>query len=237
MKNKHLFIATPAGNGMVNVQYTISLLNTVSLLTELGIKTDVHIAKAGSLLVAERNRILERFWQSDATHLLCIDADLGWPAEAVPAMLKEDKEFIAGLYPARNGSSQFIFRPLSKTEGLVEGDRHLVKMESIPAGFMLISREAIAKMRNKFPELYYSPKDPRNDTESTYCLFNTEVYEGEFWGEDYVFCRRAREAGIEIWCDILIEFDHAGIVGSVSSILQPYDGTNAPVQQTISEAA
>ena len=38
--------------------------------------------------------------------------------------------------------------------------------------------------------------------------------EGEFWGEDYVFCRRARQAGFKIWIDPSIKLDHAGIVGA-----------------------
>jgi hypothetical protein len=54
---------------------------------------------------------------------------------------------------------------------------------------------------------------------SAYCFFDTEVYDGEFWGEDYVFCRRVREAGFDIYVDPLIEFDHAGTVGSLIEIL------------------
>jgi hypothetical protein len=50
-------------------------------------------------------------------------------------------------------------------------------------------------------------------------LFALEVYEGEFWGEDYVFCRRAAEAGVDIWVDPMIEFNHAGIEGRLFDAL------------------
>ena len=216
--NPHLFIATPAYDGKVDVPYAVALSETTNLLHSKGIPTTLYISTSGSLLVAERNRILERFWQSEATHLLCIDADLGWPADAVMAMLKADKEFVAGVYPARN-TKGFVFRPITRADSSIVSDQHLLKMEAVPAGFMLISRSAIQKMRDKFPELYYSPKDPRNDTESTYCLFNTEVIDGEFWGEDYVFCVRARQAGVDIWVDPLIQFNHAGNVGALQELL------------------
>jgi hypothetical protein len=103
-------------------------------------------------------------------------------------------------------------------------NNHLIKMEAVPAGFMLISREAIKKMRQFYPELYYAPKDPRDNTESTYALFNTELIEGQFWGEDYVFCKRALAAGIEIWADPFIMFDHAGNVGMLAEIFKNKEG-------------
>lgn len=218
----HIFIGTPAYSGTVNVPYALSLAELICALTANNIKVTPCIRTSGSLIVAERNRILEQFWMSDATHLLCIDSDLGFPSQAVFEMLKADKEFIAGVYPGRN-TKGFIFRPVLNDAGAIVNENHLLKMESVPAGFMLLSRSCIEKMRNKFPELYYSPKDERCNTESTYCLFNTEVYDGEFWGEDYVFCRRAIEAGIDIWVDPLIQFDHAGTIGALSDIL-----TNKP---------
>ena len=90
-------------------------------------------------------------------------------------------------------------------------------MQYIPAGFMLLKRCVIEKMIQKHPETRFEPKDKKNP--SGYALFNTEIYEGEFWGEDFVFCRRAREAGVEIWVDPMIQFDHAGNIGALAEIL------------------
>jgi hypothetical protein len=214
----HVLIVTPCYSGKVNVQYAISLAETKMLLEANGIQVSTRLTATGSLLVAERNRLMEYFWQSDATHVLCIDSDLGWPAMAVLAMLDSDKEFVAGLYPAR-GTTEFCFRPITNPDTTIVNDRHLLKMEYIPAGFMLMKRSVLEKMRGHFPELYYEPKDSRSKAERTFCLFNTEVYEGEFWGEDYVFCRRAREAGVDIWVDPYIQFDHDGTIGMFQEIL------------------
>ena len=216
----HIMIVTPAYSGTVNAQYAMSLAQTYLLLSMNGIKTTFEIEPNSSILSASRNRLTEKFWQSDATHMLCIDADLGWPAEAVLAMLSTQKEFIAGVYPSRKGKG-FIFRPQfenEKTQKLIT-ENHIIKMDAVPAGFMLIARSAIKKMRNHFPELYYSPKDPRDDSETTYALFNTELINSEFWGEDYVFCKRAIDAGVDIWADPLIEFDHDDVKGKLLDIL------------------
>lgn len=214
-----IMVATPAYSGTVDIPYAVSLAETTVTLRLRGIEVVPALKASGSLLVAERNRLIEEFWNSDCTHMLCVDGDLGWPAQAVLAMLEAKKEFVAGVYPARGAERTFLFRPVYQENGSIETDQHLLKMEYVPAGFMLIARSVIEKMRDAHPDLYYEPKDPRNNPEAGYCFFNTEVWEGEFWGEDFVFCRKAREAGVDIWVDPLIQFNHAGTVGMLLDVL------------------
>lgn len=233
---KHVMIATPAYDGKVNVQYALSFAHTLHALQLHGIQVTPLVVASGSILVSERNKIIQAFWDSECTHLLCIDSDLGWPAQAVLAMLDADKEFIAGVYPARGDLHTFVFRPVLNEDNTIVSENHLLKMQYVPAGFMLLSRSLIEKMRNKFPELYYEPKhDIGEASVSAYCLFNTEVWEGEFWGEDYVFCRRAREAGAEIWADPLIQFDHDGTLGMLIESLSQSPTEHIPVQPEIIE--
>lgn len=217
---KKLFIGTPAYEGKVHVQYAMALLDTCELLRSNFIEPVVRVPVAGSLLVADRNRLIQMFWESECDYMLCIDNDLGWNPYVVPRLLNSGKDFVAGVYPSRMGQG-FTFRPETEEDGKIVmcPDTKLLKMNYIPAGFMLFSRKVIETMRNKYPELYYSPKDKRSQTESAFCFFNTEVWEGEFWGEDYVFCRRVRDAGFDIWVDPLIEFDHAGTKGALIQCL------------------
>ena len=212
-------IATPAMNNNVNIPFCISLAQTHTFLKSMGIDVCMMVVPSSSLLVSERNRLLEAFWLSDCSHILCIDSDIGWPKEAVAAMIGQEKDFIAGVYPSKDAIDTYIFRPQMNENGSIVNEKHLLKMDYIPAGFMLLSRKCVQKMREKFPDLHYKPKDPRNFSDEAYCLFNTEVKDGEFWGEDYVFCRRAREAGIDIWVDPYIQFNHAGKIGMLMDCL------------------
>lgn len=219
-QNKKIFIATPAYDGKVHVQYSMSLIDTYSLLVAKGYQPMIRIPTCGSLLVADRNRLIQMFWESEAEYMLCIDSDLGWDPLAVLKLIEDDKEMAAGVYPSRDGSG-FNFRPEVYNDGRIKicEKTKLLKVQYVPAGFMLLKRSVVEKLRNKYPELYYSPKDPNNKTESAFCFFDTEVWNGEFWGEDYVFCRRVRNAGIDIWVDPLIYFDHAGKKGALIEIL------------------
>lgn len=226
-----VFLATPAFSGKVNVSYAIALAETFALLASKRIETQICIHSSGSLLVAERNRLNKAFLASDCTHMLCIDADLAWPAQAVPALLEYDVDFVGGCYPAR-GENIFLFRPVYLENGAIETDgKTLVKMNYIPAGFMLIKRHVIEKLHEVFSNQYFKPKDPSQEDQDGYCIFNTEVKDGEFWGEDFVFCRRIRECGFDIWVDPQIEFDHNGVRGQMANCL-----TNDPNKARIVKA-
>lgn len=224
---KKVFISTPAYEGKVYVQYALSLVDTCTLLLQNNYEPVIRIPTGGSLLVADRNRIIQAFWESECDYLLCLDSDLGWDPRAVIKLLKSGKDFTGGVYPTRQGRG-FTFRPTTDESGKIDmcSTTKLLKMEYIPAGFMLLTRKAIKQMREHFQHLYYCPKGSTNPLEAGYCLFDTEVWQGEFWGEDYVFCRRAREAGLDIWVDPLINFDHAGIRGALIEVL-----TNKPPEE------
>lgn len=214
---KKIFIATPAYSGKVNAQYAISLSETVCFLTHKGYQIQMYIPTCGSLLCSERNRILMQFIKSDATHILCIDADLGWPAQDVERMLLRNLEFIGGVYPARHEKT-FMSRPLFNEDGSLKTDGlSLIEMECIPAGFMLIKREVIQKMMDDNQDRYYKPK--QNNGPDGFALFNTELFDGEFWGEDFIFCKLVAKSGFKIWVDPMIQFDHDGNIGCLAQVM------------------
>lgn len=219
-----IYISTPCIDGKVHAQYAVSLAETKALLSRYGIQTDILIRCGCSFLPVERNRIVSSFLKSDCTHLLCVDSDLGWPAESVVGLILAQEEFIAGVYPAR-GEKSFTFRPCLKEDGslITNPEKNLLKMESIPAGFMLIRRSAIEKMISFHEQDKFSTDDGK---EGGFVLFNSELVDGKFWGEDYVFCRKAIEAGVDIWVDPSIQFDHAGNIGMLAEVL-----TNTPPEQ------
>lgn len=218
-KNIKLFVGTPAYQGNVHVSYSIALSEMRMMLKGLGIDCVMSIPTEGALLCASRNGLLKRFIDSDCTHMLCIDSDLGWSHQSVLDMLYFDLPFMCGLYPARDGKN-YIYRAkgvevekdgqkVKKLESHPEFN-HLFKAECVPAGFMLLKREMVEKMMKDHEGQKYTSKDTG---QTEYALFNTEVIDGQFWGEDYVFCRKAQESGFDIWVHPFIKFCHAGVMG------------------------
>ena len=91
-----LFIATPMFGGSANYMYMISLINLLTHLGQNGITSMFEIAANESLITKARNILVEGFLKSDATHMLFIDADLGFDANDVLRMIQADKDLIGG---------------------------------------------------------------------------------------------------------------------------------------------
>lgn len=213
-----IFIATPAFTGQTHALYTISLAHTATALSHAGHDVVLRIHSSCSLLVMERNSLNDAFLQSDCDYMLCLDSDMGWRHEAVLTMIQHDKDFVVGCYPIRRQPDKFHFQACENEDGSLVREGDLIKMLYVPAGFMLLKRKVLEKMTEHFKEQSYEPVDP--EKQGIQCaLFNTELYEGKLWGEDYVFCRKAREAGFDIWCDPRFGFNHAGTIGCLAEYL------------------
>jgi hypothetical protein len=217
---KKLMIASPCHHGKVDNRFTLSLIQSLYILDHSGIQSQILLPTTGSILAKERNNIIQSFMKSDCTHLLMVDSDLGWQPEAPFVYINYDKDFIAGVYPARSDrkDKKFIFMGDMNPNGSLKTEKNLIKMLGVPAGFIMVTKKCIEQMQERLPELYYKGVDIDGIEEDGYVLFNTELQDGRFWGEDYVFCRNATKAGIEIWCDPNIVFDHAGEIGRLSEI-------------------
>ena len=82
-------------------------------------------------------------------------------------------------------------------------------------GFMLISRQTILNMMEKYPELKYKPEGmSEDDAKWFYALFDTVIVNEEgmsrYLSEDYAFCRRVQNMGEEVYLDTTIKLKHVG---------------------------
>jgi hypothetical protein len=218
---KKLMIASPCHHGKVDTHFTLALIQSLYILDHARIQTVVLLPTTGSILAKERNQIVTAFMKSDCTHLLMVDNDLSWDADAPLKFLNSGKDFIAGVYPARSDRKEvkYIFIGDTNDNGSIKNEGPLLKMLGVPAGFVMVTKKCIETMQKALPELYYKGIDIDGIEEDGYVFFNTELEDGKFWGEDYVFCRRATKSGINIWCDPSIYFNHAGTHGRLSDIL------------------
>lgn len=90
----------------------------------------------------------------------------------------------------------------------------LIEVDQIGTAFMLISREAIMQMIKSYPELRVqnpSKELPEEARKHMYCLFELGVdKEGEYYSEDYSFCRRFTRLGGKVYADLSINLGHQG---------------------------
>ena len=86
-----------------------------------------------------------------ATHLMFVDADVGFDAESIYKLIAHNKDVVGGIYPKKTFEPDYVFNPT--TDAKRDGD--LIEVDDIGTGFLLIKREVIQTMFDKFPNLKY----------------------------------------------------------------------------------
>ena len=224
-----LYIATPAYGCFVCNKYLSSLLMLRVVCARHGISTAVKLLGNESLITRARNVIVAEFLRSDCTHLLFIDADINFSAESVIGMLEADKDVICGIYSKKaynwdklTAPNRDSREPLSQVmldfninvvrETPVEKNR-FVRVLDGATGFMLIKKEVLVSMYEKFPELRCVNDVPssREEIPAYVAIFETMIdTDGRYLSEDYAFCRRYQSMGGSIWCDLDCVLGHIG---------------------------
>jgi hypothetical protein len=173
-KPPKIFIATPMFGGSANYMYMISLINLLTALGQKGIHSMFEIAANESLITKARNILVEGFLKSDATHMLFLDADLGFDPQDVIRMIEADKDLIGGQYAKKKINWDVVKRVVAGVPDIPPhainaviaestfrpiGDQisfrldQPVEVESIATGMMLIRREVFTKMAAELPEI------------------------------------------------------------------------------------
>lgn len=142
-----------------------------------------------------RATLLRKGLDADADVIVFIDHDLSWEPSALVKLIQTEGDVVAGTYRFKRDKVEYMgacmpnihARPQVRADGCV-------KMHSIPAGFLKITRDGINKFMGAYPELCFGDR-----WRLCVDLFNHGAYEGTWWGEDYAFARRWREKCGDIW--------------------------------------
>ncbi|HEY4015587.1 MAG TPA: hypothetical protein VGM06_19745 [Polyangiaceae bacterium] len=233
-KPLNVMVGTPCYGGLLTHVYVHSLLKLREFAAEHEIGIGLWTAAHDALITRCRNTIVAGFLDSSATHLMFIDADLGFTAEQFGRMLALDEDVVCGVYPLKTIDWAKLERravTLPPTDALPESGLHFVGVpcsgaaleeregfvtgEYAGAGFMLIRRSAIERLIVAYPALKYRcvqayPPRPRQ-SDHQYSFFDCAIGpDGTYLSEDYAFCQRWRAIGGKVWLDTRGVLRHVG---------------------------
>jgi hypothetical protein len=98
-----VYILTPCYGGQCFVNYVSCLINTLSVLREMGVDIQVEFCKNDSLVSRARNNLVARAMNDKRmTHILFIDADITWDPTSILKLLIADKAVVGGVYPLKH---------------------------------------------------------------------------------------------------------------------------------------
>lgn len=215
-----VFVATPAYDGRVTIEYAGSLLQAFNLLCAHGIQPHWETLAGCCYLPVARNKLVREFLKSDCTDLLFIDADVGFEPIAPMQLLSWDKDIVGGAVPYRADPLAYPAHPVCVDNRMVTDENGLVETSMLATAFMRIRRRVFEKMiafadeqakLGKFQGLTVVERLANgNETDRYLNIFDCQQVGDRWWGEDARFCQLWRDMGGTVWIDPNLQFTHTG---------------------------
>ena len=224
-----VFIATPMYGGMASAAYTMSLAHTPATFFKNGVGLNFSCVINDSLVTRARNYLTFQFLNSPATHLMWIDADIGFDPVDIVKMVSADKDIVCGIYPKKEINWPAVARAASEgvppaqlrdhesslvlnlidnspdrvtTEGLIE-------IANAGTGFMLIKRAVFEALADAAPS-YTDGSTPGIELKEFYAVSIDPGSGNSLLSEDYHFCKLARDRGFKIYAAPWVRLNHTG---------------------------
>lgn len=242
----NLAIATPCFGGQVSSLYASSIFSLQSAVrskSNVGMK--VHLRDGDALITRARANLVTLFLDdSAATHLLFVDADIGFTPEQVFRLIESGADVVAGVYPIKRVNWDKAKRameagrpnlPAASLDYVLEIDdpdhvavvNGFTRVRYAGTGFLMIRRHVLEKMcaHPAYAPLQFFREhshDALAGSPNRFALFECMIdpNTGTYLSEDFAFCKRWTDIGGEIWADLDSRLDHVGpsvFHGEVSS--------------------
>ena len=244
LRKRGLFLAVPMYGGNCLGMFAKSYGDLVTLCSQYGIPLKTYFLFNESLIPRARNYCADEFMRSEMNHMMFIDADIGFSANDVIAMMAlqvqnpDTYDIIGGPYPKKCISWEKIKAAVDK--GVADDDPNVLEkfvgdyvfnpkghQQEIPlnepaevleigTGFMMITREALVKFQQTYPQYMYRPDHVRTDafdgSREIMQFFQAEIdpVSKRYLSEDYWFCQKAQQAGLRTWLCPWMKVQHVG---------------------------
>jgi hypothetical protein len=210
LRTTRVHICMPCYGGMLTESTFTSFIKWANTAKQLGINWTVETLSNESLISRGRNTLTARFLHNtESTHLMFIDSDIGWEPWHLLVLLNRDVDVIGGLYPMKSMPVKWC---VNGFEGAEEGPDHLQEVTKTGTGFLLIKRDVFEKL-NAHPAVKPFVNDiglPAELNPHMKTYFDTAVREGRYYSEDWTFCENWRDIGGKVWVDKRVLLRHSG---------------------------
>jgi hypothetical protein len=212
LKTTRVHMCMPCYGGQLTESTFMSYIKWANTARQLGLDWTVETMTNESLISRARNTLTAKFLHTkESTHLMFIDADIGWEPWHLLVMLDAQKDVIGGLYPMKSLPIKWCVNGIpGQPEPTPE--QNLIEVSKTGTGFMLIKRDVFEKL-----DAHPATKPFKNDIGLDPALdpymktyFDTAVREGRYYSEDWTFCENWRDIGGQVWVDKRVLLRHTG---------------------------
>jgi hypothetical protein len=212
LKTTRVHICMPCYGGQLTESTFMSYIKWSNTARQLGLDWTVETMTNESLISRARNTLVSKFlFTKESTHLMFVDADIGWEPWHLLVMLDAQKDVIGGLYPMKSLPIKWCVNGIPGQPEPAPED-NLIEVSKTGTGFMLIKRDVFEKL-----DAHPATKPFKNDIGLDPALdpymktyFDTAVREGRYYSEDWTFCENWRDIGGQVWVDKRVLLRHTG---------------------------
>ena len=211
LRTTRVHICMPCYGGMLTESTFMSYIKWSNTARQLGLDWTVETMTNESLISRARNTLTAKFLHNkESTHLMFIDADIGWEPWHLLVMLDAQKDVIGGLYPMKSLPVKWCVNGLP---GVVEDPNSpLIEVSKTGTGFLLMKRDVFEKL-DSHPAVRAFANDiglPAELNQYMKTYFDTAVRENRYYSEDWMFCENWRDIGGKVWVDKRVLLRHVG---------------------------
>jgi hypothetical protein len=209
IRTTHVHIMMPCYGGQLTESTFMSFIKWANTAREFNINWTIETMTNESLISRARNSLTSKFLiHENTTHLMFIDADIGWEPHHLLMLLAADKDVIGGLYPMKSLPVRWC---INGFDGAEQQD-HLHEVSKTGTGFLLIKRSVFEAL-NSHPAVKPFANDlglPKELDPYMKTYFDTAVRDGRYYSEDWTFCENWRDLGGKVWVDTRVLLRHTG---------------------------
>ena len=211
LRTTRVHICMPCYGGMLTESTFMSYIKWANTCRQLGLEWTMETMTNESLISRARNTLVAKFLNApQSTHLMFIDADIGWEPWHLLVMLNARKDVIGGLYPMKTLPIKWVVNGFEGAK--VSEDGNLQEVSKTGTGFMLVKRDVFEKM-DQHPAVKPFNNDiglPKELDKHLKTYYDTAVRENRYYSEDWTFCENWRDLGGEVWVDKRVLLKHTG---------------------------
>lgn len=209
LRTQKVHICMPCYGGQLTESTFMSYIKWSNTCRQLGLDWTVETMTNESLISRARNTLVAKFLNNpDSTHLMFIDADIGWEPWHLLVLLNHDVDVACGLYPMKTLPVKWV---VNGFEG-AETRGHLQEVSKAGTGFMLVKRHVFEQL-NSHPKVIPFNNDiglPKELDKNLKTYYDTDVREDRYYSEDWTFCENWRDIGGKVWVDKRVLLKHTG---------------------------
>ena len=211
LRKQRIHICMPCYGGQLTESTFMSYIKWGNTCRQLGIDWTIETMTNESLISRARNTLVAKFLNTEnSTHLVFIDADIGWEPWHLLLLINHDVDVIGGLYPMKSLPVRWVVNGVEN--GAVSEDGNVVEVSKTGTGFMVVKRHVFDKLQ-QHPAVVPFKNDiglPQELDPHMRTYYDTDVREGRYYSEDWTFCENWRDLGGKIWVDKRVLLKHTG---------------------------